>query len=157
MGEIFIANQVNYNWTTGWDEPEPHWFDWVVHLYQANATFVGNVALQGPESIGEIYLDGHASSTNYAYMDDNIIKDQAGNDLQVYDPDDIVVLDTPPLWPSGFEVLPAHESLYENLRTVGSRPGDRDTHNSRIIHTVAKGNGEVIDSQDEVGGYPVLC
>lgn len=157
LGEIFIANQVNYNWTTGWDEPEPHWFDWVVHLYQANATFVGNVALQGPESIGEIYLDGHASSTNYAYMDDNIIKDQAGNDLQVYDPDDIVVLDTPPLWPSGFEVLPSHESLYENLRTVGSRPGDRDTHNSRIVNTVAKGNGEVIDSQDEVGGYPVYA
>lgn len=157
LGEILIANQVNYNWTTGWDEPEPHWFDWVVHLYQANTTFVGNVALQGPESIGEIYLDGHVSSTNYAYMDDNIIKDQAGMDLQVYDPDDIVVLDTPPLWPAGFEVLPAHESLYENLRTVGSRPGDRDTHNSRIVETVANGNGEVIDSQSEVGGYPVYA
>ena len=154
-GEIFIANQVNYNWTTGWDEPEPHWFDWVVHVYDGvNVSFVGNVALQGPESIGEIYLDGHISSTNYAYMDDNIIKDRAGNDLQVYDPNDIVVLDAPPLWPSGFEALPAHESLYENLRTVGSRPGDRDAHNSRIVKTVANGDGAVIDSQDEVGGYP---
>ena len=157
-GEIFIANQVNYNWTTGFDEPPPHWFDWVVHVYDGvDVTFVGNVALQGPESIGEIYLDGHISSTNYAFLDDNIIKDPAGNDLQVYDPDDIVVLDEPPLWPSGFEALPAHESLYENLRTVGSRPGDRDTHNSRIVATVANGDGEVIDSQDEVGGYPVYA
>jgi len=153
-GEIFIANQVNYNWTTGWDEPEPHWFDWVVHTYEANVTFVGNVGLQGPESIGEIYLDGYVSSTNHAYMDDNIIKDQEGNDLQVYDPDDYIPFDNPPLWPSGFEAIPAHESLYENLRTVGSRPGDRDEHSSRIVQTVANGNGAVIDSQDEVGGYP---
>lgn len=157
-GEIFIANQVNYNWTTGWDEPEPHWFDWVVHVYDGvNVTFVGNVALKGPESIGEFYLDGHISSTNYAYMDDNIIRDQAGNDLQVYDPDDILPLNDPPLWPTGFEALPAHESLYENLRTVGSRPGDRDLHNSRIVKTVTDGTGAVIDSQDEVGGYPVYA
>lgn len=153
-GEIFIANQVNYNWTNGWDEPEPHWFDWVVHTYEANVSFVGNVALQGPESAGEIYLDGHISSTNYAYMDDNIIKDREGKDLQIYDPHDIVPLNIPPLWPPGFEAIPAHESLYENLRTVGSRPGDRDEHNFHIIHTVANGNGAVIDSQDEVGGYP---
>ncbi|MBN2697662.1 MAG: T9SS type A sorting domain-containing protein [Bacteroidales bacterium] len=158
-GDIFIANQVNYNWTTGWDEPEPHWFNWVVCTYFANVTFVGNVALQGPESIGEIYLDGYISATNipstsYAYIDDNIILDQEGNDLQVYDPDDHVLLDTPPLWPGGFVAIPAHESLYENLRTVGSRPGNRDVHNSRIVHTVAYGNGAVIDSQDEVGGYP---
>jgi hypothetical protein len=154
-GEIFIANQVNYNWTTGWDEPEPHWFNWVVHVYGGvNVGFVGNVALQGPESVGEIYLDGHISTTNYAYMDDNIILDEEGNDLQIYDTNDIVPLNDPPLWPVGFEALPAHESLYENLRTVGSRPGDRDTHNSRIVRTVANGDGEVIDSQEEVGGYP---
>lgn len=156
-GEIFIANQVNYNWTTGYDDPEPNWFDWNVHLYNAETSFVGNVALQGPESVGEFYLDGHLSSTNWAYMNDNIIIDQEGNDLQIYDPADFVVLDEPPLWPEGFEALPAHESLYENLRTVGSRPGDRDTHNARIVRTVANGDGAVIDSQDEVGGYPVYA
>ena len=158
-GEIFIANQVNYNWTTGWDEPDPQWFNYVVCTYFADVTFVGNVALQGPESIGEIYLDGYNSASNIpslsnAYINDNIILDQEGNDLQIYDPDEHVLLDTPPLWPGGFEAMPAHESLYENLRTVGSRPGNRDVHNSRIVLTVANGDGEVIDSQDEVGGYP---
>jgi hypothetical protein len=154
-GQVLIANQVNYNWATGWDEPSPHWFNWVVHLYQGvRCTFVGNVALQGPESIGKIYLEGHINSKNYAYMNDNIILDKVGNPLQVYDPNDITVLSTPPLWPDGLVVLPAHESLYEALRTVGPRPGDRNFHNARVVRTVANGNGEIIDSQDEVGGYP---
>ncbi|MFC0877530.1 T9SS type A sorting domain-containing protein [Saccharicrinis sp. FJH2] len=158
-GEIFIANQVNYNWSTGWDEPEPHWFNYVVCTYFADITFVGNVALQGPESIGEIYLDGYNSASNIpsksnAYINDNIILDQAGNNLQVYDPNEHILFDTPQLWPSGFVAIPAHESLYENLRTVGSRPGNRDVHNARIVRTVANGGGAVIDSQDEVGGYP---
>jgi hypothetical protein len=154
-GEILIANQVNYNWTTGYDEPSPNWFDWVVHVYRGvNVTFMGNVAIQGPESIGEIYLDGHHGSTNSAYVEDNIIIDQAGNNLTVYDPDDIEILNSPPIWCEGLEVMPAHESLYEALRTVGPRPGDRDPNAARLVRTVADGNGEVIDSQDEVGGYP---
>jgi hypothetical protein len=127
----------------------------VVHVYRGvNVTFMGNVAIQGPDSVGEIYLDGHIDSTNYAYMEDNIIIDQAGNHLQVYDPNDIEVLDAPPLWGDGLEVMPAHESLYEVLRTVGPRPGDRDPNNARLVRTVADGNGAVIDSQNEVGGYP---
>ena len=155
QGEVLIANQVNYNWATGWDEPKPHWFNHVVHIYRGvKCTFVGNVALQGPESIGEIYLNGHNNSKNSAYMKDNIIKDRDGKDLQVYNPELISVLDKPPLWPSDFEYSPAHESLYEILRTVGSRPGDRDKHNARIVKTVADGTGKRIDSQDEVGGYP---
>jgi hypothetical protein len=153
-GEVLIANQVNYNWATGWDEPKPHWFNHVVHIYQAKCSFVGNVALQGPESVGKIYLNGHVNSKSNAYIKDNIIKDRDGKDLQVHNPNLISVLETPEVWPSGFKQIPAHESLYEVLRTVGSRPGDRDTHNSRIVRSVANGTGKLIDSQKEVGGYP---
>jgi hypothetical protein len=155
QGEIFIANQVNYNWATGWDEPKPHWFNHVVHVYRGvKVTFIGNVALQGPESIGEIYLNGHNNSKNSAYMKDNIIKDREGKDLQIYNPKLITPLETPPLWCEGYEQIPAEESLYEVLRTVGSRPGNRDKHNARIVKTVADGTGKRIDSEEEVGGYP---
>ena len=154
-GEILIANQVNYNWTTGYDEPSPHWFDWVVHIYRgADVTFVGNVAIQGPDSVGEIYLDGHHGAGFPAYVDDNIIVDPVGNPLTVYDPDDVELLSSPPIWNEGIEVLPAHESFYEVVRTAGPRPGDRDPHNARLASTIANGDGAVIDSQTDVGGYP---
>jgi hypothetical protein len=86
-------------------------------------------------------------------MDDSISIDEAGHELTGYNDAEITRLDSPPLWPEGLEVMPAHESIYEVLRTVGSRPGDRDPHNARVVRTVADGTGEIIDSQNEVGGY----
>ena len=86
-------------------------------------------------------------------MEDNIIKDRDGNDGIMTD-GRLEVLSSPPLWPTGLETIPAHESLYEVLRTAGPRPGDRDPINTRIVMEVATGTGRLIDSQDDVGGYP---
>ena len=40
------------------------------------------------------------------------------------------------------------------LANAGARPWDRDRHDVRILANAAEGRGEIIDSQDEVGGYP---
>jgi hypothetical protein len=40
------------------------------------------------------------------------------------------------------------------LRDVGSRPWKRDPIDQRIIDTVLQKTGRIIDSQEEVGGYP---
>jgi hypothetical protein len=37
---------------------------------------------------------------------------------------------------------------------VGARPRDRDAVDRRIIRDLQQRTGRVIDSQDEVGGYP---
>jgi hypothetical protein len=164
-GNALIANSVFYNWAPGWDHEGPvpdskhpvitdDWFNYVVHAISTDITFVGNVGLQGQESVGQIFLDGHMNKKAQAYMKDNIILDRKGKDLHLYNPANITALDSPPLWSDGLKPLAAHESLYEVLRTVGSRPGDRDFHNDRLVRTVADGNGELIDSPQEVGGYP---
>jgi hypothetical protein len=41
------------------------------------------------------------------------------------------------------------------IRDVGARPWDRDSVDLRILANVIEGRGAVIDSQNEVGGYPV--
>lgn len=41
------------------------------------------------------------------------------------------------------------------LETCGARPWDRDPIDSRIVDNVRKGTGKIIDSEQEVGGYPV--
>ncbi len=41
------------------------------------------------------------------------------------------------------------------LRSAGSRPAHRDPIDARIVRSVIDGNGRIIDSQDQVGGYPI--
>jgi hypothetical protein len=165
-GEIFIANDIVYNWGPGWDhqgdrvfsdEELPgcrQCFNLVVSARSdCNVTMVDSVAIQGPESLAEHFLAGHNGSAN-GYVDANVIIDPAGNPLSEVDQSDITLLDSPATWPEGFERMPADQGLYEGLRTVGPRPGDRDAHHARVVENVAAGDGAIIDSQDEVGGYP---
>ena len=37
---------------------------------------------------------------------------------------------------------------------AGARPADRDPVDQRIINSVIERGGSIIDSQDDVGGYP---
>ena len=41
------------------------------------------------------------------------------------------------------------------LRDVGARPWDRDENEVQLIADVAEGRGEIIDSEQDVHGYPV--
>ena len=40
------------------------------------------------------------------------------------------------------------------LANAGARPWDRDTNDVRVLADAAEGRGGIIDSQEEVGGYP---
>ena len=179
-GSCFLGNHVVYNHGPGWDHqgPEvsddsgltldkcPHCFTKVVSAHYGTVTMVGSISLAGPESSprAKYFLDGH-NSTATGYIMDNIIKDIDGNDLFQAntegeftggaDGEDgaVTLVDTPPLWPEGYVPLPAHEALYEVLRTVGPHPGDRNYHAKRLLENVANGDGEIIDSPNEVGGY----
>jgi len=42
------------------------------------------------------------------------------------------------------------------LKHAGARPWDRDAVDVRILADTAEGRGEIIDSQEQVGGYPEL-
>ena len=40
------------------------------------------------------------------------------------------------------------------LRNAGARPWDRDAHDKRVLADTIEGRGKIIDSEQEVGGYP---
>ncbi len=68
----------------------------------------------------------------------------------------IIDADAPMPLPEGLPVLPAASVERFVLANAGARPWDRDGHDVRIFANAAEGRGEVIDSQSEVGGYPVI-
>jgi hypothetical protein len=40
------------------------------------------------------------------------------------------------------------------IRNAGARPWDRDPIDARIVADTVEGRGEIIDSEEQVGGYP---
>ena len=47
-------------------------------------------------------------------------------------------------------------SFYDIINNVGARPWDKDLVDERLLNTLCKKTGRIIDSQDEVGGYPII-
>jgi hypothetical protein len=62
---------------------------------------------------------------------------------------------SPSVWPPGLRAKPSATVKDEVLREAGARPWDRDAIDARIVRQVAEGTGRIIDSEAEVGGYPV--
>ena len=65
-------------------------------------------------------------------------------------------MDAPPLWPDAIEVIPAADVKDYVLENAGARPWDRNAIDKRIIREIREGAGKVIDSEQEVGGYPTM-
>lgn len=66
----------------------------------------------------------------------------------------IVKHDAPVDWPAGLVAMPAIQVETHVLTHAGARPWDRDVEDVRVLADVAEGRGEIIDHEDEVGGYP---
>ncbi|MDX1292208.1 MAG: pectate lyase [Hyphomonas sp.] len=56
---------------------------------------------------------------------------------------------------AGLPILEAAQVEPYVLQNAGARPWDRDSVDVRILADTAEGRGEIIDSQEQVGGYPV--
>lgn len=63
-------------------------------------------------------------------------------------------LTAPPAWPHNFQAKPASAVKAHVLKHAGARPWDRDEVDARIVQQVREGQGRIIDSQEQVGGYP---
>jgi len=57
-------------------------------------------------------------------------------------------------WPAGLAAMPAIDVETHVLTHAGARPWDRDADDVRVLADVAEGRGEIIDHEDETGGYP---
>jgi hypothetical protein len=124
-------------------------------------TAVGNVLRGGFDTAQGIrfLMIGGIGDLDY-YGADNIMVDKWGDaipELGKYEAGTakIVRHNAPIDWPAGLKPMPANQVETYVLTHVGARPWDRDAHDVRLLADVAESRGEIIDSQDEVGGYPV--
>lgn len=118
----------------------------------ARIAVVGNVVLFGRETkkssaIFEGYAEGYfAGNEGFDYRGGEIPELREAFET----------LAEPPVWPEGLEAMVASQALVVVSRTVGARPRDRDAIDGRIIREALAGEARIIDSQEEVGGYPEI-
>jgi pectate lyase len=124
-------------------------------------TAVGNVLRGGFDTAPGLrfLMIGGIGDLDY-YGRDNIMQDKWGEpipELGSYEagPAHIIRHNAPLDWPQGLTPIPAIQVEARVLTHVGARPWDRDAHDVRLLADVAESRGEIIDSETEVGGYPV--
>ncbi|WP_414663336.1 pectate lyase family protein [Horticoccus sp. 23ND18S-11] len=137
--------------------------EWTGHGYvNGQMAAVGNVLHCGPDSKDGMALvmvggDGPLE----LFLADNLTRDRAGKPVEPFvittkDSKTVGVklLAASPVWPAGLKALAAADVKESVLKNAGARPWDRDEVDQRIVRQVREGKGRIIDSQEQVGGYP---
>jgi hypothetical protein len=70
-------------------------------------------------------------------------------------PAKIIEVKTAPAFPEGVKPLAAVDVENSVIANAGARPWERDETDWRVIADTIEGRGKIIDSEQEVGGYPV--
>ncbi|WAC62941.1 hypothetical protein OVA13_16415 [Pseudoxanthomonas sp. SL93] len=138
--------------------------EWLGHPYSRGAMVVrGNVLRAGrsTEPLAFVMLGG--SGDLDLYMQDNLMVDRIGKPTiestgrYSTAPARINVVKAAPALPFGVALLPAAQVQDAVIATAGATPWNRDAHDRRLVADVIEGRGEIIDSQEQVGGYPKLA
>lgn len=127
------------------------WEGAAVKPENCRVSIVGNVLRYGASTRKGLAL---AASRGDAFMADNLAFQTDGSPAPLVS-GAVRLLDERPVWPEGLRPLPAAEVEAYIVRHAGARPRERDATDRRIIENLTARKGRVIDSQDEVGGYPV--
>lgn len=125
-------------------------------------TLIGNVLRAGPstpQGLPMVMIGGDGDLALYAA--DNIAVDAYGEPLPMfgrYTTGSAKIMESaaPLDLPEGLEPWPSGEVERRVLANAGARPWDRDAHDVRVLANAAEGRGWIIDSQEEVGGYPQM-
>ena len=139
---VRVAIQLYYSkseWKNARYEPE-----------NCRVSIVGNVLYAGKNTNEKMAL---VAAMGDAFMKDNLAFDAEGMALPLtYG--NINILSEKPVWPTDLMPLPADEVVGYITGHVGARPKERDVVDKRIIQDFLDKKGQILDSQDEVGGYP---
>ncbi|NBB16792.1 pectate lyase [Caulobacter sp. SLTY] len=121
---------------------------------------VGNVLRGGMDTAEHLaFLEIGGYGDLEFYGKDNIAQDRYGRPLPMFGryttaPAKIIQKSRPMLWPPGLVALPASAVQQSVLGGAGARPWDRDALDVQLISDVAEGRGAIIDSENDLHGYP---
>lgn len=150
----FIANNIIYDFAN-----EPIVFGDLEGVGPSSATVIGNDIIPGPATRRDYAVRVYDTTTEGTriYLDDNKFPGRTNDPWSVAEVSVSfnVKADTAPVnLPEAMNILPADELESVLLPHVGARPVDRDAVDSRIIDDVVNRTGSLIDSQQQVGGWP---
>jgi hypothetical protein len=134
--------------------------EWYGREYQlGRMTLIGNV-MRGGQSTKPglpLFMLGGSGDIEI-YEEDNIAVDWIGNPLPKtgrYTTSKARILPMKkPALPTGVAPIPAVNVEESVIANAGARSWDRDPVDIRIVADTVEGRGEIIDHEDEVGGYP---
>jgi pectate lyase len=135
--------------------------EWGLRPYATGQmVIVGNVLEPGPSSPkGMPLFRHHRGGPSEVFLADNLVigADDEAPLVEVdgrAEPGECRVLDAMPFWPPELTALSADQVRQHVLANAGARPWDRDEVDRRIVAEALSGQGRIIDSEQEVGGYP---
>ena len=124
-------------------------------MRQANLTAIGNVMIPGRDTKKDIYM---IFGKMIVYSKDNMIcrnvDDSKGNKTERIISPESEEIKVPFINADRYKVISSEKVAASVLKNAGSRPKTRDAIDQRIVNDVKSGGGKVLNSQDEVGGYP---
>ena len=118
-------------------------------LQASEAVLVGNVAIAGVDTRSRFFVKS-VDPGGRVFLLNNLALAADGTPIALTDKD-VAPLPEPANVP---DVHPWDAAAHV-LRSAGSRPAHRDPIDARIVRSVIEGSGKIIDSQEQVGGYPV--
>ncbi len=135
--------------------------EWDGHPYEdGRLALIGNVMRSGPSTPDNaVFFMFGGSGALDLYLHDNLAVDRVGQPLPMQGrystaPAGVRPLKTSPALPFGVNVIPAAQVQDAVIANAGARPWDRDDNDRRVLADTIEGRGEVIDSEQQVGGYP---
>lgn len=141
-----VINNVMYNWANACVGVGTHGNR--KDLKPSRTVLSGNVAIAGPDTHTRAFIKA-VDPGGMVWLRDNVVVDSHRAALPLTTASVVIAGDAPA------PPLPAWESFARVLATAGARPGRRDPIDARIVESVRNGTGHIINSQEEVGGYPV--
>lgn len=132
--------------------------EWTGHDYVTGIlSIVGNDVRHGDDTDVDVpLLQVTGVGPVEVYFDDNLAVDLAGEPISNLGDEAGLAqeLTEPKVWYDGLEVMGVENVEDYVVPNVGSRPWDRDPIDARIVADALAGDATIIDSEQEVGGYP---
>lgn len=141
-----VAGNVMYNWGAACVGVGKHGN--LQTLQPSETVLVGNVAIAGADTRSRFFVKS-VDPGGRVFLRDNVAVAANGTSIAMRD-DGVVPMPGPAV-----PAIRPWDAAAAVLRTAGARPAHRDPIDARIVRSVIEGGGRIIDSQEQVGGYPV--
>ncbi|RBP40576.1 pectate lyase [Roseimicrobium gellanilyticum] len=130
--------------------------EWKGHEHQpAKLSIVGNVLEHGTDTLQYVSLLGYYEKTPLqVYMEDNLAFDLEGKPAKLTRGEALPLEKEKLFWPEHLKAMSSDKVKEHVTANAGARPWDRDPIDQRIIDAARNKKGKILNSEQEVGGYP---